>query len=157
MVRSLALLGLPLLLPVALSAQARSNQEERRQGPPQSFATINAVNVTALSNGVQIRIAADGILQYRDADTTGRQMRLSFPDARNGTGKNFINVNRYPVSHIQLTTPQNAVNGIGLQLTIFNFVDTEGAVTNTPDGQGVLFTIESDRTIESGHLHRGPF
>ncbi len=150
MVRRLTLLCLPLLLPVALSAQARSNREERRQGPPQSFATINAVNITALSNGVQIRIAADGILQYRDADTTGRQMRLSFPDARNGTGKNFINVNRYPVSHIQLTTPQNAVNGIGLQLTIFNFVDTEGAVTNTPDGQGVLFTIESDRTIESG-------
>ncbi|MDQ3815074.1 MAG: hypothetical protein M3347_14170, partial [Armatimonadota bacterium] len=113
-----------------------------------SYTTISNVTVTPLSNGVQIRITADGILQYRSADTSGLKMNLAFPDARNGTGKNFFNVNRYPVSHITISTPQESVGGIGVQVQISNFVTTNAAVTTTPDGQGVLITVQSDRTIE---------
>ena len=74
-------------------------------------------------------------------------MGAYFPDARNATGKNFINLNTYPVSSIQLSTPQGAKNGIGLRIDISNFVNTQANVTQTPDGQGVLFTIRSDRTL----------
>ncbi len=115
-----------------------------------AYTTIKSVTATPLSNGVQITVLADGILQYRDEDMNGRQMGASFPDARNGTGKNFINLNRYPVSHLQLITPQGAQNGIGLRLNIFNLTQTSGSITRTPDGQGVLFTIQSDRTLPSG-------
>ncbi|MDF2440013.1 MAG: hypothetical protein JWN98_997, partial [Abditibacteriota bacterium] len=69
----------------------------------QSFTTISGVRISPLSNGVQISINADGILQYRNPDTNGSSMQIAFPGARNGTGKYFFNVNRYPVSHIQLS------------------------------------------------------
>jgi type II secretory pathway component GspD/PulD (secretin) len=114
-----------------------------------AFTTIRDIKVQPLSNGVQLTITADGLLQYRDADTNGRQMRISFPDARNGTGKNFFNINSYPLSHLQLSTPQGAQNGIGLELTIFNLAETNASIAKTADGQGVLFTIQSNRTVES--------
>jgi hypothetical protein len=119
------------------------------QAQSKSFTTITSVRVNALSNGVQLSITADGILQYRNPDTNGLKMAISFPDARNGTGKNFFNVNRYPVSHIQLATPQGAQGGIGLMMNIQNFVPTNATVTQTPNGQGILLTIQSDRTIVS--------
>ncbi|RYG71574.1 type II and III secretion system protein [bacterium] len=112
-----------------------------------SFTTIKSVKTNVLSNGVQITILADGILQYRDEDADGRTMGLTFPDARNGTGKNFINLNSYPVSHLQLATPQGAQNGIGLRLSINNLAETHATFTRTPDGQGVLITVQSDRTL----------
>jgi type IV pilus assembly protein PilQ len=123
------------------------------QNAARSYTTINSVVVTPLSNGVQVRITADGILQYRNADVSGLKMALSFPDARNGTGKNFFNVNRYPVSYIQLSTPRDAVGGIGVQVDISNFVVTNASVTRTPDGQGVMVTIQSDRTVETGRAN----
>jgi len=129
----------------------------RAQSPARSYTTINSVVVTPLSNGVQIRITADGILQFRNADVSGLKMELTFPDARNGTGKNFFNVNRYPVSYIQLSTPRDAVGGIGVLMNISNFVVTNASVTRTPDGQGVMLTVQSDRTIETGRANEeGP-
>lgn len=113
-----------------------------------SYTTISAVDVTSLSNGLQISIKADGILQYRDADTSGLKMHLYFPDARNGTGKNFFNINRYPVSYLQLSTPQGAASGIGLNLDISNLNTTNASVSTGSDGQSVLLTIQSNRTIE---------
>lgn len=112
-----------------------------------SYTTITQVKVTPLSNGVQISVRADGILQTRDADTNGKTMRIAFPDARNGTGKNFFNVNAYPVSSIQLSTPQNAANGIGLEMQIINFTRTNAQLSPTADGQGILLTVQSDRTL----------
>ena len=113
----------------------------------QAYTNIKSITTKALSNGVQITILADGILQYRDVDSNGNKMGVYFPAARNGTGKNFINLNTYPVSSIQLSTPQGAQNGIGLRLDISNFANTNASVTQTPNGQGVLFTIQSDRTL----------
>ena len=112
-----------------------------------AYTNIKSVTTKSLSNGVQITILADGILQYRDVDNSGNKMGAYFPDARNATGKNFINLNTYPVSSIQLSTPQGARNGIGLRIDISNFVNTQATATQTPDGQGVLFTIRSDRTL----------
>lgn len=114
----------------------------------QSFTTIRTVKVTPLSNGVQVDIEADGILQYREANTTGQKMSLLFAAARNATGKNFYNVNSYPLSYIQLSTPQDSVDGIGVLFQISNFINTTASITKTADGQGVLITIQSDRTIE---------
>ena len=116
-------------------------------GQGRAYTNITSVSTRALSNGVQITVKADGILQYRDVDGDGLKMGAYFPDARNGTGKNFINLNSYPVSSIQLSTPQGVQNGIGVRLDISNFTATRATVTATPDGQGVLFTIQSDRTL----------
>jgi len=136
-----------LLLPARAAQDATSNGTARST---QSYTTITDIKVTPLSNGVQIRISADGVLQYRQ-NNWGRtkSIELSFPDARNGFGKNFLNVNRYPVSYVSLMTPQGAVNGIGLTLSVSNYLETNFQVAPTPDGQGVLITVQSDRTIES--------
>lgn len=115
-----------------------------------AYTNIKSITTRALSNGVQITVQADGILQYRDVDNNGLKMGAFFPDARNATGKNFINLNSYPVSSIQLSTPQGAQNGIGVRLDISNFAETRATVTQTPNGQGVLFTIQSDRTLPGG-------
>jgi type IV pilus assembly protein PilQ len=122
-----------------------------------SYTTIQGVTVTPLSNGVQIRINADGLLQLNNPDASGRIMHLTFPDARNGTGKTFINVNRYPVSYIQLSTAPGAAThgGVGMVVTINNFIDTTASVSATPDGQGVLLTVRSDRTISGGRAGGG--
>lgn len=120
-----------------------------------AYTNIKSVTTRALSNGVQITVQADGILQYRDVDDSGNKMGAYFPAARNGTGKNFINLNTYPVSSIQLSTPQGAKNGIGLRIDINNFVSTRASVTQTPNGQGVLFTIQSDRTLPGGRSAGG--
>lgn len=151
----LFLASLTTVLPRACHAQANGGQGGAPGGAVRSYTTITAVKVTPLSNGVQISITSDGILQFRNPDTNGAKMSLLFPDARNGTGKNFINVNRYPVSYIQLTTPQEAANGIGLLMQISNFVATTAAVSRTPEGQGVLVTIQSDRTVESNTRGNG--
>jgi type II secretory pathway component GspD/PulD (secretin) len=126
---------------------AWSAPEARAQA--QSFSTIREMKVTPLSNGVQITVLSDGILQTRDADTSGNRMAVSFPSARNGTGKNFFNINRYPVSHITLSTPQGATGGIGVRMEVQNFVATNASFAATPDGQGILLTIQSDRTVAS--------
>jgi type II secretory pathway component GspD/PulD (secretin) len=133
------LILLPLLAALSSAAHAQGR----------AYTTIKSITATPLSNGVQITVLADGILQYRDDDSNGKQMGALFPDAKNGTGKNFININSYPVSHLQLLTPQGAQNGIGVRLNIFNLTQANGSISRTPDGQGVLFTIQSDRTLPS--------
>ncbi len=140
-IRRLAIVGMGFL---SLIATRPAHAQSR------SYTTISAVDVTPLSNGLQISIKADGILQYRDADTSGLKMHLYFPDARNGTGKNFFNINRYPVSYLQLSTPQGAASGIGLNLDISNLTATNASVSTGSDGQSVLLTIQSNRTIEGG-------
>lgn len=132
-------LALLIAAPAALAPAALAQ--------PRSYTTITRVTTNVLSNGVQISVVADGILQFSSADDSGTQMSVVFPDARNGTGRNFINLNRYPVSAITLSTPQGAQNGIGLRLQITNFIATRATYTKTPDGQGVLITIQSDRTL----------
>ncbi len=156
--RGAALLGLLLLALTGgapRSAQAQRGQRQDTQGQgvqaqgAQSYTTITAVDVRPLSNGVQITVRADGLLQYRNADTNGQRMVISFPGARNGTGKNFFDVNRYPLSYIQLSTPPGVTNGIGVLMELRNFSSPSGSVSAAPDGQSVLITIQSDRTVES--------
>lgn len=136
---------------LAGTAYAQDDEETTGTSPgiAASYTTIRNVTVTPLSNGVQIIINADGILDYvRRTSADGKNLNISFPAARNGTGKNFFNVNRYPVSHISLTTPQGAFNGIGLSLVIFNFTAANARISSTQDKQGVLITMLSTRTIE---------
>jgi len=153
----LFLLTLLLLALRPASAQDNGNGTNGAGAATQSYTTISAITVTPLSNGVQIRVAADGILQFRTGDGDfgggslyGTHMTLSFPSAKNGTGKNFYNVSSYPVSYLQIATSKQAASGIGVEFSINNFVRTNASVTTEPDGQGVLITVQSDRTVERG-------
>lgn len=113
------------------------------------FTTITDLQITKLSNGIQLRVVSDGLLQYRNQVLSGRQMRISFPDAKNGTGKNFFNIGAYPVSYAQLATPQGAAGGIGLDLIINNLTETSASLSQSTDRTDVVLTINSDRTVET--------
>jgi len=138
-------------------AQDNGNGSDGSSTATQSYTTISAITVTPLSNGVQIRVVADGILQFRTGggdygggSLYGTRMEMSFPGAKNGTGKNFYNVSSYPVSYLQISTSKQAKSGIGVDFSINNFASTSASVTTEPDGQGVLITVQSDRTVERG-------
>ena len=123
----------------------------------QSYSTITGITFTPLSNGVQIKIAADGIIQIRINNNPngnsawGARMEFQCPDARNGTSKNFFSCKYYPVSYVQLSSQPGATNGIGLSMVVSNLVGTSATITRTPDGQGALITVQSDRTVEKSH------
>lgn len=155
--RSLCFLWPLFLLALLAAFRPAAAQDGGTTAAAQSYATISAITVTPLSNGVQIRIVADGILQFRTGggdygggSLYGTRMNLSFPGAKNGTGKNFYNVSSYPVSYLQISTSKQAQSGIGMDVSINNFVNTSASVTTEPDGQGVLITVQSDRTVERG-------
>jgi len=144
---------LTVILAVLLLGLRPAVAQDGSSPAAQSYTTISAITVTPLSNGVQIRVAADGILQFRSDSGNnlyGTRMNLSFPGAKNGTGKNFYNVSAYPVSYVQIGTSRQATSGIGVDFSINNFVNTQASITTEPDGQGVLITVRSDRTVEHG-------
>ncbi len=146
-----------LLIGVPFRVRAQDAAPENGAPASQSYTTITGIKTTPLSNGVQIQIVADGILQYRQTsyEDRAKAIGITFPDARNGIGKNFLNVNRYPVSHIALATPQGAKNGIGLSMVVNNFAESEFQIASTADGQGVIVTVLSDRTIEGKNRKGG--
>ena len=133
----------------------------RAQSGGQSYTTITSVTFSPLSNGVQIKVKADGILQMRiqgdnnGATVSGARMEFSFPDARNGTDKNFFTSKLYPVSYAQLSTAPGAKNGIGLSMVVSNLISTQATVTKMDDGEGVLITVQSDRTVERSGRVKG--
>jgi type IV pilus assembly protein PilQ len=156
--RGIGIIGIVALLCITAWAQDDSTTATPPPSTGSSYTTVTNIKVTPLSNGVQIAIQADGILQQGRAQggfgsntASGKQISLYFPQAKNGTHKNFINVNRYPVSHIALSTPQGAVNGIGLNIVINNFTEAQAQISNGTDSQSVLVTVLSDRTIEGRH------
>lgn len=122
-------------------------------GHAQSFSTITGLTFNPLSNGVQIRIVADGLIQCKidgnDNGTTAWGARMSFtlPDAKNGTGKTFFPSQNYPVSFVQFGMVRNAKDGIGLTMIINNLSNTSATVSRDADGQTLLITVKSDRTI----------
>ena len=125
-----------------------------RPAQAQSHTTVTDISFTQLSNGVQIHVVADGILQANvsgepwSTTTRGTTMTFDLPQARNGMDKNFVSTKFYPVSYAQLATAPNAQNGIGLQLIIKNLVSTSATLSASPDGQGIFITVQSNRTID---------
>ena len=114
------------------------------------YCNITEVTATQLSNGVQVTIQADGILNdiwNSGHDTTGRY-EVRFTNARNGTGENFIDVSLFPVSHIELSVPQDAREGVGVQMAIVMVEPSPVNFTRSNDRRSVIITVSSSRTLE---------
>ena len=114
-----------------------------------TYATITSINPSQMSNGVQIVIKADGVLEFDQSEGWGRttKIKLDFPGARSSV-PNFIDVSNYPVSHIQTSVPQDAQEGVGVELTVSLFVPSTCRVDHSEDRQSVIITVDSDRTLE---------
>lgn len=117
------------------------------------YCNITSVETQQLSNGVQITVKADGVLSqdwhsYDDSGSSSNRYTATFTNARNQTGRNFIDVSLYPVSHVELSTPQGAEEGVGVQLVVAMYEPSPVSVTRGSDQQSVMFTVRSARTLE---------
>jgi len=119
------------------------------------YCNITEVTATQLSNGVQVTIQADGLLEnawsedLHSDDPTGRY-EVRFTNARNRTGENFIDVSMFPVSHIELSVPQDAREGVGVQMAIVMVEPSPVNFTRSNDRRSVIITVSSSRTLEEG-------
>jgi type IV pilus assembly protein PilQ len=122
-----------------------------------TYATINEVSATQLTNSIQITVKADGILEWRaeefgdwyGGEWSGRALRVAllFPGARASVAS-FTDVNMYPVNFVQTYIPQDAVEGVGVCVVVACFTESDYDVTGSPDRQSVIITVKSKRTLE---------
>ncbi len=112
------------------------------------YCNITDIEVSQLRNGVQVTVKADGILQAYDRDYGKNRFEVSFENARNQTGKNFIDVSKFPVSHIELATPQGAEEGVGVKLAIVMVESSPVSLRSSTDRQSYIITVRSSRTLE---------
>ncbi|MEN6643921.1 MAG: hypothetical protein ABFE08_15910 [Armatimonadia bacterium] len=135
-----------LLVLIILALTAAPAQE--------AYCYLREVKVTALSNGVQIEVKADGILSWdweewegsRYGEVTSATFR--FPTARLGLDKTLYDVEQAPVNTVSLAVPQNARGGVGVSMTV-NM--SEGARVQpdlSEDRQTFLLTVHGSRTVE---------
>lgn len=124
----------------------------------QAYCHITDVIPKELTNGVQVLIKADGVLEwepegrdwdefYSDEKTT--RIAIRFTNARSKVGKNFIPVDMTPVSHVQVSIPQDAPGGVGVTVTVVmsepSFISRRRM---NEDQMSYLITIDRERTIE---------
>jgi len=122
------------------------------------WANIEDVQAQVLTNGVQITVRADGILEYdnlgvesySDRYRPRSELNLLFPEAKNITGKTVIKVDQPPVSYIELSIPQSAEQGIGVLMRVVLFYSTIVRVRSSDDGLGVIVTVESNTSLNRG-------
>lgn len=113
------------------------------------YCNITDITPKQLRNGVQIVVQADGVLE-RDAyggEFTDRY-QITFPNARSRLGKNFIDVSMFPVSHIELSVPQGAPEGVGVEMVVKMYEASPVRISASTDRQSILITVSSSRTIE---------
>ena len=117
------------------------------------YCNITGIETKQLRNGIQITVHADGLL-YRQwneslySNEPQDRVSVTFTNARNATGKTFIDVSTYPVSHIELVVPQDAVEGVGVTMTIVNYEPCPVTPSFTSDRMGFIITVSSSRTLE---------
>jgi len=119
-------------------------------GEARVYCNITDIETTQLTNGVQILVKADGLIDYwwSDYDDEAGRYTLQFDNARNKTGKTFIDVSMFPVSYVQLAVPQGVEEGIGIQMTIAAYESSPVGVARSDDRQSVIVTVSSSRTLE---------
>ena len=112
------------------------------------YCNITEVTAKQLRNGVQITVKADGILQGYGRSYEESRVEYEFYNARNQTGKNFMDVSKFPVSHIELSTPQDAEEGVGVTLAVVMVEPSPVSARMSSDRQSYIITVQSSRTLE---------
>ncbi|MGQ9731221.1 MAG: type II secretion system protein GspD [Candidatus Zipacnadales bacterium] len=149
--QAIRLADIPILSALLASATAT--------GWTQVYCNVTNVEVKGLANGVQITIQADGLLEWEPADRDYErwwnmrengtsELTVRFPAARSKLDDNFIDVSIPPVSYVQVSIPQDAQQGIGLQVKIVLSEHAKFEHSIPPDRQSFILMFHSERTIE---------
>ncbi|MHC4508749.1 MAG: hypothetical protein ACYTAO_07290, partial [Planctomycetota bacterium] len=119
------------------------------------YCNVTDVQAKAMPNGVQVTVVADGILEWelhremydkRGEKVTRIALRLE--NARSKIDRNFIPVNQTPLSHVEVSVPQDAEEGIGLDVIVTLTEPSTFDVDLSRDKQALIITVNSERTIE---------
>lgn len=127
--------------------------------PAQVYCNITKIEAKPLTNGVQIIVVADGLLEWeppnRDYESwwakreqAVTELTVVFPQARSKLDDNFIDVSVPPVSYIQVAVPQNAPQGIGLQMRVVLSEPAKFDFNSPPDRQSWILMFHGERTVE---------
>ncbi|MGD8238428.1 MAG: type II and III secretion system protein [Armatimonadota bacterium] len=130
------------------------------------YCNVTDIQAKAMPNGVQVTIVSDGILRwewergyYPDYGDRATQIGVRLENARSKIDKTFIAVNETPVSHVQISVPQSAEEGVGLTVIVSLTQPSTFDVDLSQDQQSLIITVNSDRTIErtnrTGAVARG--
>ncbi len=141
---------------VALTLCVGLLQHERAWAQAEAYCYITEVDTSVLSNGVQIKVKADGILTL-DRETDSRWARgrrvtdatFCFPDARLAPNcKRLYNVDEDPVSTIVLGVAPDAVEGKGVEMTVTLTERCRVKGELGENRQSYLITVYGQRTVE---------
>jgi len=114
------------------------------------YCNITKIEAKELKNGVQIVVTADGSLDFRgEDDGWGPHVHVQLPGAKSALDTNFIDVGLYPVSYVQVSVPQGAEEGVGIEMLISLFTTSRYEITRSTDQTSVIITVNSERTIEA--------
>ncbi len=124
-----------------------------------TYANVTGIDAVTLTNAVQITIKADGFLEWSagggdGASGQGGEVDVSLPGARS-TIATFTDISKFPVSYIQASIPQGAKDGVGLTVAIKLFEKSEYQISRSPDGQSLIITVKSPRTLETVNRSAG--
>ncbi len=114
------------------------------------YCNVTSIEAQQLSNGVQILIKADGVLELGPGTEEGGmqgRLRIELANAKSKVNRNFIDVSKFPVSYIQVSVPQGAKEGVGLTIVVAMFEPSMTSVERSNDQQSIIVTVNSSRTL----------
>jgi type II secretory pathway component GspD/PulD (secretin) len=130
----------------------------------QVYCNVDKVEAKALANGVQISVHSDGTLDWGPPDGNWNrfhsgdrvsELAVRFPQARSKLDDNFIDVSVPPVSYLQVSVPQDAKLGIGLDMRVVLSEPARFETSTSADQQTWMVTFLADRTVDRNLLPGG--
>ncbi len=124
------------------------------------YSSITEISSRELSNGVQITIKADGVIEWHvprrfNSTTPTSRLEVHFPASLNSSGESTFYINKYPVSLAQLQIAPDAREGVGVELYLTMIEPSTFSVSQSDDLTSVVVTINSDRTLAAGAGGKG--
>ncbi|MFQ5811271.1 MAG: hypothetical protein ACE5JM_16765, partial [Armatimonadota bacterium] len=117
------------------------------------YCNVTDVQAKAMTNGVQITVVADGILRWEWESKAAEaekgkvtRIGLRLQNARSKIDKTFINIGETPVSHVQISVPRDAEEGVGLIFVVTLTEPSTFDVELSRDQQALIITVHSERT-----------
>lgn len=123
-----------LLLCLLCTAPAAAQRQRGTVEDMPAYCSLVEIEKTQLSNAAIVTVKADGLIQttadrmdfvqegapgeYDTKPVTRLPVRIE--NARSALGS-FVDINLYPISHLEITIPPGAEEGIGLILTVVLF------------------------------------
>ena len=137
------------------------------------YCNITEIKAEQLSNGVQITIVGDGELWweldwdrlyeegawvtyqtsegwwYDEPTERFRTLPILIYNARSMLGSGFVSVGKYPISHVQISIPGWAEEGVGLAIDFVHYVPW---VTGEGDSQRWRFNLNVDSSEDGNSI-----